>query len=237
MVKLHLVSILDSKQTFQHYIDLTNQTFREESDSKSCYLRLMAKYCEAKNYKDLFADDSYMRLAYRTLEEWNMNQRGARLVDLSEFKQSILQNEDSLEELSKYRLELVKWGELLRTVFPLLKPLFNDMRIMNSGARIVGVSKALHFLLPNLVMPIDRTYTLNFFYLGSGYSQNPEKEFRYFKEVFEEYVKVVQDLGLSAQDVDHIGWNTSIPKMIDNALIGIAIHVDRQIKAGNQVSK
>lgn len=237
MVKLHLVSILDSKQTFQHYIDLTNQTFREESDSKSCYLRLMAKYCGAKNYKDLFADDSYMRLAYRTLEEWNMNQRGARLVDLSEFKQSILQNEDSLEELSKYRLELVKWGELLRTVFPLLKPLFNDMRIMNSGARIVGVSKALHFLLPNLVMPIDRTYTLNFFYLGSGYSQNPEKEFRYFKEVFEEYVKVVQDLGLSAQDVDHIGWNTSIPKMIDNALIGIAIHVDRQIKAGNQVSK
>jgi len=237
MVKLHLVSILDSKQTFQHYIDLTNQTFREESDSKSCYLRLMAKYCETKNYKDLFADDSYMRLAYRTLEEWNMNQRGARLVDLSEFKQSILQNEDSLEELSKYRLELVKWGELLRTVFPLLKPLFNDMRIMNSGARIVGVSKALHFLLPNLVMPIDRTYTLNFFYLGSGYSQNPEKEFRYFKEVFEEYVKVVQDLGLSAQDVDHIGWNTSIPKMIDNALIGIAIHVDRQIKAGNQVSK
>lgn len=237
MVKLHLVSILDSKQTFQHYVNLTNQTFREESDSRSCYLRLMAKYCETKNYKDLFADDSYMRLAYRTLEEWNMNQRGARLVDLSEFKQSILQNEDSLEELSKYCLELVKWGELLRTVFPLLRPLFNDMRVMNSGARIVGVSKALHFLLPNLVMPIDRTYTLNFFYLGSGYSQNPENEFRYFKEVFEEYVKVVQDLGLSAQDVDHIGWNTSIPKMIDNALIGIAIHVDRQIKAGNQVSK
>lgn len=50
-------------------------------------------------------------------------------------------------------------------------------------------------------------------------------------------MKVVQDLGLSAQDVDHIGWSTSIPKMIDNALIGIAIHVDRQIKAGNQVSK
>ena len=42
-------------------------------------------------------------------------------------------------------------------------------------------------------MPIDRSYTLNFFYLGEGHSQNPEIEFKYFKEIFEEYVKVAQD--------------------------------------------
>jgi len=91
---------------------------------------------------------------------------------------------------------------------------------MQTQARIVGISKTLHFLLPNLVMPIDRANILSLLYLGSKYSANPEREFRYFTEIFEEYRHLCHKLGLAVRDVDGLGWNSSIPKMIDNALIG-----------------
>ena len=90
---------------------------------------------------------------------------------------------------------------------------------MQTQGKIVGVSKTLHFLLPHLVMPIDRRNILDLLYLGAPYSNNPEKEFRYFKEIFEEYQLLTSKLSLSSLDVDNVGWNTSIPKMIDNALI------------------
>lgn len=44
-----------------------------------------------------------------------------------------------------------------------LRDVFLNLKVMESNARLVGNSKALHHLLPELVPPVDRQYTVKFF--------------------------------------------------------------------------
>jgi hypothetical protein len=48
---------------------------------------------------------------------------------------------------------------------------------MESRRRIVGVSKTIHFLLPDLVIPIDGAYTLPYFFGYNKYDTSDESEF------------------------------------------------------------
>jgi CRP-like cAMP-binding protein len=46
----------------------------------------------------------------------------------------------------------------------LLRDIFCSIRIMASRTSLVGNSKVMHHMLPNIVPPIDREYTLRFLY-------------------------------------------------------------------------
>lgn len=230
MVKIELVRLFDSKDKFMRYVNLHNDKYRDDTDSKRFYLSLIDKYRQAQDYKDLFKDDSYIRLVYKTLDSWDLNKRGARLADFHSFEHSIQRNVEQLSILSKYRLECLK-QEDLDPLFSKLWSLFSNLVIMDTHSKIVGLSKTLHFLLPHLVMPIDRRYILSLLYLGGRYSKEAKREFNDFKDIFRAYIRLAQHINLSADDVDSIGWNTSIPKMIDNAIIGfIAAEIDDKVK-------
>ena len=219
MLKIRPASLFSTKHQFLHYVDIYNKNYRENSASNDDYSKLMRMYSPAEDYHALLQDTAYISLAYQTLQDWNMNQRGARLVPLSTFRNSILSCVKSLDQLKGYRLEMLSTSELPEVLSD-LKNLFLNLRVMQTRAKIVGVSKTLHFLLPNLAMPVDRENILSFLYLGSKYSANPLREFGYFTEIFEGYLELCHKLGLSEKDVDGVGWNFAIPKMIDNALIG-----------------
>ena len=199
-------------------MDIHNRAYRAHSDSKSDYLELIRQHNSTRDYEELLKQSDYTGLAYRTLEDWNMNQRGARLAPLADLRNSILQRAPELSQMKSHRLELLD-SDAVQGVLSKLKPLFFDLKVMQTQGRMVGVSKTLHFLLPNLVMPIDRRNILHLLYLGAPYSSNPEIEFRHFEEIFGESSQLCQKLSLCRTDVDNLGWNTSIPKMIDNALI------------------
>jgi len=232
MLKIRPTSLFSTKQEFLNYVHIYNSNYRVHSESKNNYLNLMKMYTEAEDYRTLLRNSNYISLAYQTLQDWNMDQRGAKLVDLSDFRDSILSYVESLAHLKEYRLELLNTSEIGK-VLTELKGLFVNLKVMQTQARIVGVSKTLHFLLPNLVMPVDRENILSLLYLGSKYSANPEREFGYFSQIFEEYRHLCHKLGLSVRDVDRLGWNSSIPKMIDNALIGFL----SELLKGNVVIK
>jgi hypothetical protein len=128
-------------------------------------------------------------------------------------------------------------GEVLRQ----LSALFNGLAVMKSSSRIVGVSKTLHFLLPDLVPPIDRRRVLKcLFGSPSYYRELPpgpcasirvmlpgdvtpriQREFNKFGDILFEYTRLSRHVGLSKADVDGKGWNTSVPKLIDNAVIAV----------------
>lgn len=171
--------------------------------------------------KKLLADNELYELMYSTLKAWNMNQRGARLVHFGVFKNSILNNESILQDLYKFHIEKIKDDEQ-QIILLKLEKLFTDLKVMSSQSRIVGVTKTMHFLLPNLVMPIDRKYTLNFFYWHNAYNKGAVKEFKTFTEIFTTFREIAKINRLTEKDVDKSDWNTSIPKLIDNALIGIS---------------
>lgn len=218
MIKVRPTSLFSTKAEFMKYADIHNSAYRAHSESKSNYLSLVKQHNSAKDYEQLVRQGDYIHLAYQTLADWNMDQRGARLVPVTEFRDSILQHVNELSGVKSWRLELLGSDGVVEALSR-LKPLFLGLKVMQSRARIVGISKTLHFLLPNLVMPIDRRNIMDLLYLGAPYSNNPEKEFRLFAEIFEEYYLLSNKLSLSTMDVDNSTWNTSIPKLIDNALI------------------
>jgi len=231
MPKMDLVALFNSKDRFMRYVDQYNERYRSETESKELYLSAIGKYRRARDYADLLQDTSYVTLVHRTLDSWDLNKRGARLTDLHTFERSIHENAKLLISMSRYRMERLNKSEQ-GVLFNNLWLLFNNLAVMDTRSRIVGVSKALHFLLPDLVMPIDRRYILSLLYLQqTRYSKEVKKEFSDFKDIFSEYVRLAQHINLSEDDVDNIGWNTSVPKIIDNAIIGfVLVEIDDKVK-------
>jgi hypothetical protein len=170
----------------------------------------------------LIRNDDFCRKLYSTLEAWNMDQRGAKLNEFEIVKESIQQHEPYLIHLYKNRLDSIdslqdeKGQKIIRD----LEFVFCHLQIMKSRRRIVGVSKAMHFLLPDLVMPIDSTYTMPYFYGTNKYRDKAEKEFQTFLDIFTKTHRIIKNLKLTNNDVDGEKWNTSVPKLIDNAIIG-----------------
>jgi hypothetical protein len=170
----------------------------------------------------LIKNDDFCKILYRTLETWNMNQRGAKLNEIEIVKESIKLHEPYLIDLYNNKLDSINSLEDNngRKIIRDLDFVFCHLEIMKSKRRIVGVSKAMHFLLPDLVMPIDSTYTMPYFYGSNKYNEKAEKEFQTFLDIFTKTHNIVKNLKLTHNDVDGDKWNTSVPKLIDNAIIG-----------------
>lgn len=219
-----LVDLLTkSREQFFSYVSLYNKKYRPDSDSFKFYKKIIEKHKQLRNYDLLFEDKGFFELLHETLKSWNLDQRGAKLTSLENLKDSILSLKNNITELHHYKLTILKSDDLEK-ILEKIKIIFIRLKVMDSKRRIVGASKALHFLLPNLIMPIDSKYTMTFFYGYNRYEGgDPEKEFKTFKGIFINFHKIAKKLNLSEKDVDNIGWNTSIPKIIDNAIIGYFI--------------
>ena len=165
----------------------------------------------SKPLAELFEEsDRYIELMYATLTAWDMNSRGAKMKYFDGFKQSILANKERLIQLSSERLETIQKGRI-GEVKTRLEQIYTNLHLMESGGRLVSNSKVMHFILPDLIMPIDRQNTLNFFY---GHTNELES---YFIRIFGYSHEIAQRIDLS-QFLDET-WNQSIPKVIDNAII------------------
>lgn len=110
-------------------------------------------------------DPVFTRLLYEMLIWWGMNQRAAKLAPYPTFRRRVLRLVASREfrRLSSNSVRQVRdtarWRKDLGGLWDLLK---GPCRIMKSNSILVGSSKLLHHLLPDLFPPMDRTYTLDF---------------------------------------------------------------------------
>ena len=165
---------------------------------------------------------NYLDESFVLLKAWGMDSKGARLAKPDVFKRSIIANKDDIAELSRLRIEnldSIKSG----VVHDKLEQLFDCLELVQSGKpRFVTFSKAMHFLCPNLVPPMDRKYTLGFF--GSNQyalrKGNEKRQFELFIEIMEEYRLLSRKLNLK-EFVDHRSrWKMNVPKVCDNIVIG-----------------
>jgi len=150
-----------------------------------------------------------------------MDQRRARLVPYSQFASSLVSQKLRLHGLSRYKMEEHTSDTMsVSNLFSEFHVLFKQLNVMASGSKLVGVSKALHFMLPNLVMPVDGDSVLKFCY-GSNYvPPSFDAQFERFKEVFQRYADLTRHLQLKVSNADGNWWNISVPKRIDNAIAG-----------------
>jgi hypothetical protein len=83
--------------------------------------------------------------------------------------------------------------------------------------KIVAGSKALHHVLPALVPPIDREYTIRFFFHHKSLSQGDKIAFR---EIYPRFHRIAVACRGQIQGRIGRGMNTSATKVIDNAIVG-----------------
>jgi len=156
---------------------------------------------------------------YATLTAWGMHRmgpKGAKLADLSEIVASFQQQADAISEIESLRLRDLSPTEV-QEVAVKLWDIMRGLRVSTSATRIVACSKALHHLLPLLLPPIDREYTLRFFYNHKTISRGDEAT---FLEIFPLFRDIAASQGDHLERLVGPGMNTSETKLIDNAIIG-----------------
>jgi hypothetical protein len=210
--------ITKSRKIFFYFIDICNKEYRFAHDLEF-YRDIIAMHKDAQDIVKLIRNDHFCRKLYSTLEAWDMNKRKAELNDFEIVRKSIQQHEPYLVDLYKNKLESIG-EENAQTIIRDLEFVFCHLETMKSKRRIVGVSKTMHFLLPDLVMPVDSTYSMPYFYGTNRYSPKAEREFQMFLDIFTKTRRITNTLQLTNKDADGEKWNTSIPKLIDNAIIG-----------------
>jgi len=207
-----LTTFSDSKYQKQ-CVDTCKKDYRTDDAGRIFY-----KYVISYPPKKKFTLD-YIKYVYAMLNLWNMNSRGAELSTLKTFTDTILENNEKINSLSKYKL-----SEIDDKSIEILKELFNNLTLVNTKSPLVTFSKTLHFFLPKLIVPIDRTYTCAFFGIYPNQKKGSENEFQrdIFLNLHKAFCEFTKQHNLSGfvDKTSDSDWNLNIPKVIDNMLIG-----------------
>lgn len=167
--------------------------------------------------------DKFIELTYTTLIAWNMNQRGAKLSKYDLYNQSLQTHQERIESLKAYRIETLSDTDVLN-LKEHIKYLYDNLELVEEGKpKLVTFSKALHYFLPNLLMPVDRRYTLKFFYNKTSTPLDKSTHFEIYWDIFQQFRELATAYDFNKHVTDN--WNRNIPKVIDNIIIG---HIRKQ---------
>ena len=205
-----------------------DSTYRKSSKSLELYREIISAH---NNFgiNSLVQDSDFHNLIYRTLISWDMNNRRAKLVDFESFSSGIKAISTLIRNLAPYSMAELD-PEEVNGIESKIKDLFRQFKVMQSKSQIVGCSKALHFLLPRLIMPIDGKFTLNFLFGYRKYYEDIENETHLFIAIFMAFHSLARRLRiLDKEEIFGNSWNTTVPKIIDNAIIGYTIETNKSL--------
>lgn len=229
--------LLFERQYFDTFLNYFNSLYSKQGqDRETHYGNLIKRYYRYDNQNapssSLVIDNSHIEALlddfnhiydmYESLRvEFGMGKRSAKLVPAVEFFSSIQGHKAVIVGLTNYRMDCIVPGTVPQDLLDALEQLFYGLRVVppNKPLKLVAVSKTLHFLLPNLVMPVDGASVLRFLRKGPV-PQKINKQFDLLIEVFNKYIELAAQLGLKSNNGDGNWWNISVPKRIDNAIGG-----------------
>lgn len=172
--------------------------------------------------KDAEGGERTLEYIYATLASWGMHRMGkggSKMLDFETFKNSVVGLEREIEAATKIDYETVTEAN-----WELLQNIFCNTKVMKSKTSIVGNSKVMAHLIPNIVPPIDRAYTIR--YLKETIRNGHEYEWPLMRNVIENFFIPVasEERFLSRSknwtaDRDRFPWDTSDFKIIDNLII------------------
>ena len=180
--------------------------------------------CALKTRQDPVSE-KHLEYVYATLVAWGMNRPGRggpKMQDFKTFSSSIIKLKDDILKAQSFDccvLDNDQWA--------VLEKIFKGIQVMSSGSNLVANSKAMHQMLPNVIPPVDRTYTLSFLRGNTNLRNDIDYEWRLMKELMTDFfIPVASDFKfqLRAEDwmskIEIYPWDTSLLKIIDNLIIG-----------------
>jgi hypothetical protein len=161
---------------FGHFVEVFDRARRFSGPSLYFHYRTLERLLNYPSATDALHDVSFVESLYATLAAWGMHRMGTtgpQMVDFDDFKRSLLSQASNIKVLEEFgppqvssdkimKLSTVPAGEgptLTRKVWSVI----DGLKISRASVKTVIGSKALHHLVPGLVPPIDRRYTLRFF--------------------------------------------------------------------------
>jgi hypothetical protein len=168
---------------------------------------------------DAVLDEVFVESVYATLTSWGMHRMGpggAKLVDFPVFVETFRRLEEPIRQLSAFALLKLNPGDL-KSASEQLWAAISEAKIGHGLTKIVAGSKALHHVLPELIPPIDREYTIRFFFHHKALSQGGQVA---FQEIYPHFYQMAIQCREKIEARIGQGMNTSVTKVIDNAIVG-----------------
>lgn len=165
-----------------------------------------------------FLGERHVEYIYATLVAWGMHRMGdsgAKMPDFCEFSRSISAIQTKLNAWKELRIETIS-KEDFENLLPELTEVCFSITASTSDSKVVSSSKTLSHILPNLVCPMDRNYTLDFFNMSLG---SEEKERKFFQFVMRQMWIFYQDKEYWGTIVLGGTFSGSYPKIFDNLII------------------
>ena len=168
---------------------------------------------------------THLEYVYATLASWGMHRMGrggSKMRSFEVFSQSVQTLKGRVAEAQKFdfrEMSEIKWA--------VLKEIFCGIKVMASGTSLVGNSKVMHHMLPNVIPPIDREYTLRFLRGNTTIRNDLEAEWLTMKEIISQFfIPVASDTTFYSKAEqwmkrnEDYPWDTSVLKVVDNLVIG-----------------
>jgi hypothetical protein len=124
---------------------------------------------------------THLEYVYATLASWGMHRMGrigSKMQSFEILSQSVQSLKGMIAEAQTFdfrKMSEIKWA--------VLKEIFCGVKVMASKTTLVGNSKVMHHLLPNVIPPIDREYTLWFLRGNTTIRNDLETEWLLMKEI------------------------------------------------------
>jgi hypothetical protein len=208
--------IEDLLANFGHYLQEFERRAVFGGPSVHFHVRAIERRMTHESVRSAIADEELLELIYAMLTAWGMHRmgpKGAKLVDFQPFCEGIRKQAAILEELEPLVIADVDTIAVSDKIWQAV----SGARLSASGTQIVAGTKAFHHLLPDLIPPIDRTYTIRFFHESTLMPKGDEYA---FKEVYPALSEIAARAGHHLSVNDRSPMNTSATKIIDNAIIG-----------------
>jgi hypothetical protein len=151
--------------------------------------------------------------------------RGSRLVPLPAFQQAIRARAQQIITLDTLHLDAESFHAT--AVIGQLRDLIHSLDIVDNKVKLVAATKALHHLVPDLVVPMDRGYTGTFF----GFL---DAKFQYgWADLLEAGVRAFRAVMRAVEPAQYVGkhpWHTCATKVVDNAVAGFCMNPEKIIQ-------
>jgi hypothetical protein len=169
----------------------------------------------------LLADKQFLEYVYAVLPSWGMHRMGPQPAKVRNFDglvASLHAVAPMLEELWPLHIARLPPGSADQ-VAERIWQVIARLRASTSRTQIVAGSKTLHHVLPDLIPPIDRQYTLRFFTGHTALATGDEKAFfAVFPDLVEIAERSHEAIGRALSRGGAMA--TGPTKVIDNAIIG-----------------
>ena len=234
----------DLIKNFDHYFKRSSEVVKEFG-GPSIYFHVQA----IKEQETDFLSDRHIEMIYATLASWGMHRMGnpdvtkAKMVEFPKFRNSIIKHRDRLHQLYSLKMDLCdqkQYGKYIED----LKQIYSSLEVSTSDATIVAHSKTLAHILPNLIPPIDRQYTIRFFtqeykdffaksgkYRQVNLSKDRDAQFSDFKKYCCRIKMLIDQCDHQLFTIDKETFNTSFPKIMDNLIMAFVKDVPKPEKA------